>query len=150
MIYLKANDNSYVTNKIYNVLLDRNIYNTLGNIKFSWLMIFTNDFTKERFTVIQIMHQSALRYNRNMVVLPILAKVGGTAANGLIQKISFDNYGYYSYEIYWQNSITNLNPDNIPDGLLVQTGKALVAKENEVIDYAAQKDGNPNNFIYVP
>tara|TARA_R110001606_G_scaffold265829_1_gene414809 strand:- start:581 stop:1051 length:471 start_codon:yes stop_codon:yes gene_type:complete len=156
MIYIKANDNSFVTNIIYNILLDRNVYDIIPPITWSWLMIFTNDFTKEKFTVIQIMHQSAVTSveGSNLVVFPIVARVkAGVDSKGFLQEIAFDNYGYYSYDIYYQDNLTNLSAEvAYASGKqnLVQTGKALISKENEVIDYAAQKDGNPNNFIYVP
>tara|TARA_R110002167_G_scaffold122853_1_gene301539 strand:- start:231 stop:686 length:456 start_codon:yes stop_codon:yes gene_type:complete len=151
MIYIKANKINYTTNIIYSILLDKLVFSTdVTPITWSWLLVLTNDFTKEVFTQVMILDKSAQRYNRNMVQFVISAKLGGTS-NGLNQQISFDNVGYYSYEIYYQPSLTNLNPDDAINSFeAVQTGKALVHSSKSEVRYPAQKDGNPNNFIFVP
>tara|TARA_R110000803_G_scaffold205058_2_gene271478 strand:- start:2 stop:457 length:456 start_codon:yes stop_codon:yes gene_type:complete len=151
MIYIKANKTKYTTNIIHSILLDRTLIDiNVTPIEWSWLLVFTNDFTKEVFTQVMVLNASAQKYNRNMVQFVISAKLGGTS-NGLNQQISFDNVGYYSYEIYYQPSLTNLNPDAAINSFeAVQTGKALVHNSNSEVNYAGQKDGNPNNFIFVP
>ena len=153
MIYIKADNttpSTFNTNVIYSILLDNHIDNTNTTINWSFLLEFTNDFTKETFTQLMILHDSALRYNRNMVAYPIAASIGGVG-NGLAQKIAFDNTGYYSYKIYYQDSLTNLIPANIVGTTEpVQVGKALVYTDDTEVSYTSQVNGNPNNFIYVP
>ena len=154
MLYIKADNTTppvnYETNIIYSILLDNHIDNTHPPINWSFLLELTNDFTKKTFTQLMIMHDSALRYNRNMVAYPIAANIGGVG-NGLTQKIAFDNTGYYSYKIYYQDSLTNLIPANIVGTTEpVQVGKALVYTDKSELKYASQTDGSPTNFIYVP
>ena len=153
MIYIKAdntNPNTFNTNIIYSILLDKHINTTQPPINWSFLLEFTNDFTKEIFYQIMILHDSALRYNRNMVAYPIAASIGGVG-NGLKQYIAFDNTGYYSYKIYYQNSLTNLKPKSIVGTTEpVQVGKALVYTDDTEVSYKSQATGNPINFIYVP
>ena len=151
MIYLKADKSGFTNNIVYSILLDRTVIDTtITPITWSWLLVLTNDFTKKQFTQVMVLNQSAKRYNRNMVQFVLSAKIGGTG-NGLNQAIAFDDYGYYSYKIYYQPSLTNLNPDApINSFKPVQTGKALLHGSKSEVGYTSQKDGNPNNFIYVP
>ena len=103
---------------------------------FSWLINITNDFTKESTTFLQIPDTS-------VIITP------GTA-NGLLQEVLLENTGYYSYEIYKQDSVTNLDITNAVVGKLVESGKALIYNADSEVTYKEHPDGNPNNFIYVP
>lgn len=146
MLYL--NNNNY-TNIIFCNLLDR-LDTLVIPPNWSWLIQFTNDFTKENFTVIQIFDFSAFgkSADSNMVIFPLKVINTGTA-NGLIQEIKLKDKGYYTYKIFLQTGTTNLLIDNAAVGDLVQTGKALVYDVLTPTKFVAQKDGNPNNFIYV-
>ena len=148
MIYLKA-ETTPTINIEYMNLGDR-IEKTNTPTSWSWLMVFTNDFTKEVFTLIQILGVSALYTpGSNMLKLPIIAKITGIAS-GLKQELALTDLGYYSYGIYLQDSLTNLDKDDEIVGELVNSGKALVYNSTNEVEYKEQKDGTPNNFIYVP
>ena len=68
MIYIKANKTKYTTNIIHSILLDRTLIDiNVTPIEWSWLLVFTNDFTKEVFTQVMVLNASAQKYNRNMV-----------------------------------------------------------------------------------
>jgi hypothetical protein len=117
---------------------------------FSWLINITNDFTKERTTLLQLVDNSVnITPGTNTVSYPIKVLTSGTA-NGLNQEVLLKNTGYYSYEIYKQDSLTNLDVNNAVVGKLVESGKALVYNDTKEVNYKEQADGNPNNFIYVP
>jgi hypothetical protein len=117
---------------------------------FSWLINITNDFTKESKTLLQIVDNSVnITPGTNTVSYPIKVITSGTA-NGLNQEVLLKNTGYYSYEIYKQDSLTNLDVNNAVVGKLVESGKALVYNDTKEVNYKEQADGNPNNFIYVP
>jgi len=114
----------------------------------SWLFNFTNEFTKESFTVIQILNKSAFFVGTNMVKMPLLVLNTGTA-DGLLQQIKLKDKGYYTYQIFYQSGITNLDIQNAAVKEVLQTGKALIHDGSEV-EFKSQINGNPNNFIYVP
>ena len=119
-------------------------------IDFSWLINITNDFTKESTTLLQIPDTSAIiTPGTNTVSYPIKVITTGTA-NGLLQEVLLENTGYYSYEIYKQDSVTNLDITNAVVGKLVESGKALIYNADSEVTYKEHPDGNPNNFIYVP
>ena len=89
MLYLRNNNQ---TNIIYLNLLDSIGVNDLETPQnWSWLMNFTNEFTKESFTVIQIYNHSAFGYpnNSNTVRMPLKVLATGTA-NGLLQEIKLN------------------------------------------------------------
>lgn len=150
MLYLQNNN---ATNVIYTNLLERLPLSALASypVAWSWLMVFTNDFTKESYTALQIMNISAFAEpkNSNLVRMPLTVINTGTP-NGLIQQIKLKDKGYYTYQIFYQNSLTNLDVNNASVTELVQTGKALAWDGNAEVDFNAQIDGTPNNFIYVP
>ena len=117
---------------------------------FSWLINITNDFTKESTTLLQIPDASLLiTPGTNTVSYPINVITTGTA-NGLLQEVLLENTGYYSYEIYKQDSVTNLDITDAVVGKLVESGKALIYNADSEVTYKEHPDGNPNNFIYVP
>lgn len=117
---------------------------------FSWLINITNDFTKESTTLLQLVDNSVnITPGTNTVSYPIKVVTSGTA-NGLNQEVLLKNTGYYSYEIYKQDSLTNLDVNNAVVGKVVESGKALVYNDTKEVNYKEQADGNPNNFIYVP
>ena len=150
MLYL--NNNNYI-NIVY-----CNLFDSLDTLvtppDWSWLIEFTNDFTKESFTAIQIFDFSVFGDAQlsNTVRFPLRVINTGTA-NGLIQEVKLKDDGYYTYKIFLQTGITNLVVNVDAEELaqnLVQTGKALVYNSTSEVQFNSQKDGNPNNFIYVP
>jgi len=117
---------------------------------FSWLINITNDFTKESTTILQIPETNVtITPGTNTVSYPIRVITTGTA-NGLNQEALLKDTGFYSYEIYKQDSITNLDINDAVVGKLVESGKALIYNADSEVTYKEQPDGNPNNFIYVP
>lgn len=121
----------------------------IGN-PFSWLINITNDFTKESTTLLQIPDTSVIiTPGTNTVSYPITVITTGTA-NGLNQEALLKDTGFYSYEIYKQDSITNLDINDAVVGKIVESGKALIYNADSEVTYKEQPDGNPNNFIYVP
>lgn len=126
-------------------------YITVQEIKyFSWLIRITNDFNKKSTTLLQIPDTSlTITPGTNTVSYPIRVITTGTA-NGLNQEALLKDTGFYSYEIYKQDSITNLDINDAIVGKLVESGKALIYNADSEVTYKEQPDGNPNNFIYVP
>jgi hypothetical protein len=151
MIYLKANIILPTFNAIYLNLMDRVDDASWPIITpWSWLMVFQNDFSKERYTLLQVLGNTAYHSKiNNTVKLPIVARQQG-AMNGLQQEVELPLCGYYTYEIYEQAGFTNLAYPPAADALLVQKGKMLVYDEKPEVHYKSLQDGNPNNFIYVP
>ena len=152
MIYLKVLS-SPTFNAISLNLMDRLEYHDIpptGLPTWSWLMVFTNDFTKKSYTLLQILGVSAY-YSKlhNTVKLPIVASYGGVV-DGLLQEVALPDMGYYTYEIYYQPGLTNLDYPPAADALLVQKGKLLAYDDKAEVNYESLEDGNPNNFIYVP
>jgi len=149
VLYLK---NNAFTNVVYINLIDRLPQATdlsANPPDWSWLFNFTNEFTKESFTVIQILNKSAFFVGTNMVKMPLLVTNIGTP-NGLIQQIKLKDKGYYTYQIFLQKGITNLDIKNALVERVVQTGKALIYDGTSEVEFKSQINGNPNNFIYVP
>jgi len=117
---------------------------------FSWLIRITNDFTKDSTTLLQIPDTNVIiTPGTNTVSYPITVITTGTA-NGLNQEALLKDTGFYSYEIYKQDSLTNLDINDAVVGKLVESGKALIYNADSEVTYKEQPDGNPNNFIYVP
>jgi hypothetical protein len=116
---------------------------------FSWLINITNDFTKKSTTLLQIPDTSVIiTPGTNTVSYPIKVITTGTA-NGLIQEVLLENTGYYSYEIYKQDSVKNLDITDAVVGKLVESGKALIYNADSEVKYKEHPD-KTNNFIYVP
>ena len=150
MIYLKSVTGTDTINIVWLNLIDRIKDDTVPPTDWSWLMEFTNDFTKKSKTIVQVLGNS-VNYIKgsNTVGLAIVAKAGGSA-NPFLQEILMEDMGYYSYKIWIQSSFTNLDVDDALVGNLVQTGKALVYNDTPEQTYSSLTDGNPTNFIHVP
>ena len=143
--------NNNKTNILYMNLIDRLPEGTdlsANPTDWSWLFNFTNEFTQESFTVIQILNKSAFFVGTNMVKMPLLVVNTGTP-DGRLQQIKLKDKGYYTYQIFYQSGIENLDIKNAAVKEVVQTGKALIHDVSEV-EFKSQINGNPNNFIYVP
>tara|TARA_R110002167_G_scaffold146432_1_gene337843 strand:- start:278 stop:718 length:441 start_codon:yes stop_codon:yes gene_type:complete len=146
VLYLKNNGSTSI---IYLNLIDTLDDNALVTPGWSWLINFTNDFTKESYQVLQILNQSAFRLgNTNMVKMPITVDDTGVP-KATYQKIVLIDEGYYTYQIFLQDSLTNVDIEAAEVIRVVQNGKALIYNTPEV-EYRSEVDGNPNNFIYVP
>lgn len=153
--YLRVGtNNSIIINSKHGVGIPPRViieYITVQEIfNFSWLINITNDFTKESTTLLQIPDTNVIiTPGTNTVSYPIEVLTTGTA-NGLTQQALLKDTGFYSYEIYKQDSITNLMIHNPVVGKLVESGKALIYNADSEVKYKEHPDGNPNNFIYVP
>ena len=149
MLYLLNNNK---TNILYMNLIDRLPEGTdlsANPTDWSWLFNFTNEFTQESFTVIQILNKSAFFVGTNMVKMPLLVVNTGTP-DGRLQQIKLKDKGYYTYQIFYQSGIENLDIKNTAVKEVVQTGKALIYNDTSEVEFKSQINGNPNNFIYVP
>tara|TARA_R110000803_G_scaffold131833_1_gene199075 strand:- start:2 stop:442 length:441 start_codon:yes stop_codon:yes gene_type:complete len=146
VLYLSNNGDTSI---IYLNLIDTLDDNALVTTGWSWLINFTNDFTKESYQVLQILNQSAFRARgTNIVIMPITVDNTGVP-NPAYQKMVLIDKGYYTYQIFLQDSLTNLDIEAAEIVRVVQNGKALIYNTPEV-NYRSEVDGNPNNFIYVP
>ena len=147
MLYLEQN----ATNIIYANLLER-IDGTLdAPITWSFLINLTNDFSKESFTCLQIYDKSIYRLGSGSLMAKYPISVLSTgSANGKAQELLLKIAGYYTYDIYLQESLTNLDIKNASVGRLLESGKAFVYRETPEVEYVEANNGNPNNFIYIP
>ena len=147
MLYLEQG----TTNIIYANLLER-IDGTLDTpVSWSFLINLTNDFTKESYTCLQIYDKSIYRLGSGslMAKYPISVLTTGSAS-GTAQELLLKLAGYYTYDIYLQESLTNLDVADAVVGRVLASGKAFVFGANSEVEYVEANDGNPNNFIYAP
>ena len=147
MLYLEQD----ITNIMYGNLLER-IDGTLdAPITWSFLINLTNDFTKKNYTCLQTYNKSLYRLGSGSLIAKYPLKVISTGtANGLNQEILLPIAGYYTYNIYLQNSLTNLDVEDASVVRVLESGKAFVFRSTEEVQYVEAATGNPNNFIYVP
>lgn len=151
MLYIRQKE----TNILYLNLMERNTWAMAKSpVTWSWLINFTNDFTKESATLLWILYDSSIaKHDTEMVAVPI-AECTGTSVvtpDGLKQEIRLSPKGYWSYTIYTQDSLTNLTITTPGISITpIQTGKAFVSSDKSEISYTETATGNPTNYIYVP
>lgn len=145
MLYLEQN----ATNIIYANLLER-IDGTLdAPITWSFLINLTNDFSKESFTCLQIYDKSIYRLGSGSLMAKYPLKVIDTGTpNGIAQELLLKLAGYYTYDIYLQESLTNLDIKNVAVGRVLESGKAFLYRDTPEVQYVEANNGNPYNFIY--
>ena len=154
MIRIKQNYNA-VDGEINVVILslkDR-LFTPVGE-SLSWLIIFTNDYTKrESSCIIQNYDNSitpvddkyAVRITEVTNLNPSFDRTAG--------EIKLSPVGSWSYEIYQQDSLTNLDKDSVRVKGLVESGKAYVSPYSDAqkeVQYTQYSDtDNDTNYIYV-
>ena len=152
MLYLK--DNNLGINVIYANLLDRLPTNALANINnWSYLFSITNDFTKVNSTMLFTLNDCIYNSDNIKIAYPMeVFNFASSGANGLLQQIEMVGKGYYSYEIYYQDSITNLDLSiaiQLYNAYLVENGKSLMYDNIKEVQYKERKTVD-SNYIYLP
>ena len=152
MLYLK--DNNLGINVIYANLLDRLPTNALANINnWSYLFSITNDFTKVNSTMLFTLNDCTWNSDNIKIAYPMeVFNLASSGANGLLQQIEMVGKGYYSYEIYYQDSITNLDLSiaiQLYNAYLVENGKSLMYDNIKEVQYK-ERNTVDSNYIYVP
>lgn len=148
MLYLKQN----LSNIVLMSLKDRLTNNFFGHVTWSYLFNFTNDMTKESTTTlinvvsgVSVVSQSG----SNNLIIKIKDIQTGTPdfVNG---EIKLYPKGYWSYEVYEQNSLTNLDITDSSIVAKIENGKAYVDDGTEEVQYTEHIDAtNTTNYIYI-
>ena len=150
MLYLKKD----FSNVVLMSLLDRITNNTTGTISWSFLFHFVNDMTKESTTMItQLSGGSVSFYDSNDIYLKITdilstpPSIINWAENGMIM---LHPKGYWTYDVYEQNSLTNLDITDSSIIAKIETGKAYVYDDDDEVQYTEHIDTtNTTNYMYV-
>ena len=145
MLYLKQD----FSNVVLMSLKDRTTNSFYGVVTWSYLFNFTNDMSKESYTTIVVITNDVVTYNdANDIIIKLRDKQTGAidSNNG---EIKLTPKGYWSYEVYEQNSLTNLDiTDNSVIGK-VESGKAFIYDGTDEVNYTQHKDTtNTTNYIY--
>lgn len=145
MLYLKRN----TINLPLVSLLDRTI-NTFGLNTWSYLLSFTNDMSKESVTTL-VTNENMTAFilsGATNVILKIKEMTG--TLDGTDGEIKLYPKGYWSYEIYEQESITNLDITASVPMAKIQVGKAYVYDTTDEVQYTEHIDTtNTTNYIYI-
>lgn len=120
----------------------------------SWLLIVKNDYTKvENVTIIQNTSNSITSVDDKYAVRITEFTGASSLPNPLLGQIKLSPVGSFSYEIYQQNSTTNISKTNDVIQGLVESGKLYLSPNSntqEEIQYTQYKDtDNDTNYIYV-
>lgn len=152
MIQLKQNSIIGIgyPNVIFLSLKDREF--TPGS-NLSWLIVFTNDYSKvEKSCIIQNTEDGIAAVDDKYAV-KIMERSNLPTVDNTRGEIKLSPVGSFSYEIYQQDSITNLDKTNAAVQGLVERGKAYLSP-NDVdtpeVQYTQYSDtDNDTNYIYV-
>ena len=151
MLYLKQNS----ANIIYSNLLDRLDTELTTPATWSFLVEITNDFTNDTFVCIQILGVSFnpfIPFRFSLMGYYIIEVHDTGASDPLNQQIVMPDLGYFSYKIYYQDSITNIDPkDKTVNLRVVEEGKGFLSDpENESEVQVTEYNEPISNYIYVP
>jgi hypothetical protein len=152
MIQLKQNHliGTGFQNVIFLSLKDREF--TPGS-NLSWLIVFTNDYSKvEKTCIIQNTEEGIVAVDDKYAV-KITERSNLPTVDNTKGEIKLSPVGSFSYEIYQQDSTTNLDKTNAAVQGLVERGKAYLS-HNDVdapeVQYTQYDDtDNDTNYIYV-
>lgn len=103
----------------------------------NYLVIFTNVASKDKLTMIGNVVTDNARYTKLSVFTNQLLALSG--------RILLTETGQYSYEVYGQNSTTNLDPDDAVVVALIERGTLTVTGET---GYDIPSISIPDNVIY--
>ena len=154
MLYLKQD----FENLVLMSLLDRTSYAYPYNgltANWSYLFNFTNDMTKESTTTV-IIPNSAILGNKawvgsNDIMLRLRDLQTGTPDN-LHGEVKLYPKGYWSYEVYEQDSLSNTTIDGLRyvNNRKLQVGKAYIYNNTDEVQYTEHKETPPaTNYMYV-
>lgn len=152
MIRIRQNFNEVagIINVVILSLKDREF--TPGN-SLSWLIVFTNDYTKRDSSCIIQNNAGSItsvddKYAVRITEMSTLSTFDRTRG-----EIKLSPVGSWSYEIYQQDSVTNLDKDDVKVQGLIQSGKAYVSPYSDAkkeVQYTQYSDtDNDTNYIYV-
>ena len=152
MIQIRQNYNlgAGYPNVIFLSLKDREF--TPGS-NLSWLIVFTNDYSKvEKSCIIQNTEEGIVAVDDKYAV-KIMERSNLPTADGTKGEIQLSPVGSFSYEIYQQDSITNLDKTDAAVQGLVERGKAYLSlntSSTPEVQYTQYDDtDNDTNYIYV-
>jgi len=152
MIQLKQNHllGNGFQNVVFLSLKDREF--TPGS-NLSWLIVFTNDYSKvEKSCIIQNTEEGIVAVDDKYAV-KITERSNLPTVDNTKGEIKLSPAGSFSYEIYQQDSTTNLDKTNAAVQGLVERGKTYLS-HNDVdtpeVQYTQYDDtDNDTNYIYV-
>ena len=153
MIRIKQNHNA-IDGEINVVILslkDR-LFTPVGE-SLSWLIIFTNDYTKRDSSCIIQNDDTSITPVDDKYAVRITEMSNLSTFDRTIGEIKLSPVGSWSYEIYQQDSLTNLDKDSVRVKGLVQSGKAYLSPYSDAqkeVQYTQYSDtDNDTNYIYV-
>ena len=119
----------------------------------SWLIVFTNDYSKvEKTCIIQNTEESIVSVDDKYAV-KIMERSNLPTVDNTIGEIKLSPVGSFSYEIYQQDSLTNLDKTNAAVQGLVERGKVYLSHnviDTTEVQYTQYDDtDNDTNYIYV-
>ena len=148
MLYLKQD----FSNVILISLKDRTNNSYTGAINWSYLFNFTNDMTKESFTTLVAINNDVFTYNDSNDIIIKLKDMQTGTPNYLNGEIKLYPKGYWSYEVYEQESLTNLSINGLK-GIThnkIEVGKAYIYNGTDEVQYTEHIDTtNTTNYMYV-
>lgn len=152
MIRIRQNHNEYtgIINVVILSLKDREF--TPGS-NISWLIVFTNDYTKRDSACIIQNNDTSITPVDDKYAVRITERTNLASVDNTRNQIKLSPVGSFSYEIYQQDSLTNLDKTNAVVQGLVQSGKAYVSPYSDAqkeVKYTQYTDtDNDTNYIYV-
>ena len=152
MIRIRQNLNE--VNGIHNVVIlslkDKEF--TAGE-NLSWLIVFTNDYSKRESSCIIQNNAGSITAVDDKYAVRITEKTNLASVNYTRNEIQLSPVGSFSYEIYQQDSLTNLDKTNAAVQGLVESGKAYLypySDAQEEVKYTQYTDTDSDtNYIYV-
>ena len=148
MLYLKQD----FSNVILISLKDRTNNSYTGVINWSYLFNFTNDMTKESFTTLVAINNDVFTYNDSNDIIIKLKDMQTGTPDYLNGEIKLYPKGYWSYEVYEQDSLTNLSINGLK-GIThnkIEVGKAYIYNGTDEVQYTEHIDTtNTTNYMYV-
>jgi len=148
VLYLKQD----FSNVVLMSLLDRLTNSPYGVIDWSYLFNFTNDMTKESFTSLVAIGNDVITYSDSNDIIIKLKDMQAGTPDFLNGEIKLYPKGYWSYEVYEQNSLTNISLDGLKniEHYKVQVGKAYVYDNTDEVQYTQHIETPPaTNYMYI-
>ncbi len=152
MIRIRQNHNA-ITGEINVVILSLKDRQFRQGDYLSWLIVFTNDYSKRESTCIIQNNAGSITAVDDKYAVRITEKSNLASLDTTNGEIKLSPVGSYSYEIYQQDSLTNLDKTNAAIQGLVESGKAYLypySDAQEEVQYTQYTDTDSDtNYIYV-
>tara|TARA_R110000822_G_scaffold2241_7_gene10798 strand:- start:1679 stop:2122 length:444 start_codon:yes stop_codon:yes gene_type:complete len=146
VLYLKQD----FSNVVLMSLLDRTTNSITGTINWSYLFSFKNDMTKESFTMINYLggDMSTIDGSNNLIVK--IKDIQTGFFSPLKGEIKLYPKGFWSYDVYEQKSLTNLDITDTSIIAKIETGKAYIYDNTEEVKYTEHTDTtDTTNYMYI-